>query len=152
MKEKFNLSLNSLWLTITTAALILPVFLPSSANPEYFFGNVIGLVTTIMFILSFPACLLGIPLMFLAELVLGVNPNTIGGMYLHLFLFCLLGYVQWFWLVPRFLGNKPHLQILNLLGIKTGLPLSEAKITDISFPDDDGKTPIERVLQEKDSE
>lgn len=152
MKERFKLSLSQIWLLITTAALILPVFLPSSANPQNFLENIIGTVTVMIFILSFPISIFGLPIMFFANYVLGVNPNTIGGMYLNIFLLCALGYVQWFWIVPRILRNEPYLQILDLFGGKSEIQLLQPKsANNIPFCDSDGRTPIERVFQEKDT-
>ena len=151
MKEEFKLNLSPIWLLISAIALTLPVFLPSSVHPQYFFQDIIGLVTTAMYILSFPAGFLAIPAMFLAELFLGVNPDTIGGMYVNVFLLCVLGYVQWFWIVPRILRNEPRFQMLNLFGEKSEMQLLQAKAANnIPFCDSDGQTPIERVFQEKD--
>jgi len=153
MKEQFKLNLSPIWLLISAAALTLPVFLPSSVNPQYFFQDIIGTVTTMMYILSFPVGLLALPTMFLAELFLGVNPNTIGGMYVNVFLLCVLGYVQWFWIVPRILRNEPRFQTLNLFDRKSEIQLLQAKAANnIPFCDSDGRTPIERVFQEKDKQ
>ncbi len=152
MKEQFKLNLSSIWLLISAVALTLPVFLPSLSNPQHFFQDIIGTVTTMMYILSFPAGLLALPAMFLAELFLGVNPDTIGGMYINVFLLCVLGYVQWFWIVPRVLRNEPRFQTLNLFGEKSEIQLLQAKAANnIPFCDSDGRTPIERVFQEKDT-
>ena len=153
MKEQFKLNLSPIWLLISAAALTLPVFLPSSANPQYFFQDIIGTITTTMYILSFPAGLLALPTMFLAELFLGVNPNTIGGMYVNVFLLCVLGYVQWFWIVPRIWRNEPRLNTLDLFGEKSHIKLLQAKAANnIPFCDSDGRTSIERVFQEKDKQ
>ena len=152
MKEGFKLSLSGLWLLTGIISMLLPVFLPSSANPHNFVQNVIGTSTVTMFILSFPSSLFGLPIMFFASYVLGVDPNTIGGMYLNIFLLCVLGYVQWFWILPRILRNEPQFQMLNLFGGKPEMQLLEAKaMNNIPF-DSDGRTPLERVLQNKDSE
>jgi len=152
MKEQFKLNLSPIWLLISAVALTLPVFLPSSVNPQYFFQDIIGTVTTTMYILSFPAGLLALPTMLLAELFLGVNPNTIGGMYINVFLLCVLGYVQWFWIVPRIWRNEPRLNTLDLFGEKSEIQLLQAKAANnIPFCDSDGRTPLERVFQEKDT-
>lgn len=151
MFENSKLNLSRIWLAISAVALALPVFLPSSADPQNFLENVIGMVTVTMFILSFPISLFGLPLIFFASFILGVDPNTIGGMYLNVFLLCVLGYVQWFWILPRVLRNEPQFQMLNLFG-KPEMQLLEAKaINNIPF-DAEGRTPLERVLQNKDSE
>lgn len=71
MKKPFELNLSPIWLLISALALTLPVFLPSSANPQYLFQDIIGMVTAAMYILSFPFGLLALPLMFLAKLFFG---------------------------------------------------------------------------------
>ncbi len=151
MKEKFRLSLSGMWLLVSLFSLLLPVFLPSSANAHNFVQNAVGTASVTMFILSFPSSLVGLPTMFFAGIVLDVNPNSVEGMYLNLFLLFIFGLVQWFWIVPRILRNEPHLQMLNLPDGKSELQILEAHITNnvhSSF-DLDGRTPLERVFHEK---
>ena len=104
-----------------------------------------------MNVLSFPFGLFALPLMFLAKLFLNVNPNTIGGMYINVFLLCLLVYVQWFWIVPRLLRSESRFQMQLLPGGNSDLKLSEAAINDAEFCDAQGQTPLERIINEKDS-
>jgi len=60
--------------------------------------------------------------------------------------------VQWFWIVPRVLRNEPRFQMLNLFAGKPEIQLSEANAAnDVPFCDSDGKTPLERVFEEKDA-
>ena len=152
MFENSKLSLSRIWLLISAFALILPIFMPSSANPQNFLENVIGTVTVTMFILSFPSSLFGLPVLFFAKLMFDVNPNSIEGMYLNLFLLFVLGLVQWFWIVPRLARSESRFQMLNLVGVNSEAQFLEAKpINNIPF-DDEGKTPLERVLRDKDSE
>ncbi|HVE56769.1 MAG TPA: hypothetical protein VNB22_08070 [Pyrinomonadaceae bacterium] len=152
MKEKVKLSLSGLWLLVSVFSLLLPVFMPSSANASNFAENAIGTASVSMFILSFPSSLFGLPAMYFAGIVLDVNPNSIEGMYLNLFLLFVFGLVQWFWIVPRVLRNEPRFQMLNLFGAKSEIQLLEAKAANnIPFCDSDGRTPIERVFQEKDT-
>jgi len=152
MKEKFKLSLSGLWLLVSIFSLLLPVFMPSSANASNFAENALGTASVSMFILSFPSSLFGLPAMFFAGAVLDVNPNSIEGMYLNLFLLFVFGLVQWFWIVPRILRNEPRFQMLNLFGAKSEIQLLEAKAANnIPFCDSDGRTPLERVFEEKDT-
>ncbi len=151
MKEEFKLNLSPFWLLISVIALTLPVFLPSSAHPQFFYQDIIGTVTLVMNVLSFPFGLLALPLMFPAKLFLNVNPNTIGGMYINVFLLCLLGYVQWFWIVPRLWRSESRFQMQILLGGNSDLKLSEAAINDAEFCDAQGQTPLERIINEKNS-
>ena len=153
MNERFKLSLWQIWLLISVFSLLLPVFLPSSANPQNFLENIIGTVTVTMFILSFPSSLFGLPMMLFAQVALDVNPNTMQGMYLNLFLLFVLGSVQWFWTFPRLLRNEPRFQMLNLLGGKSEPQLSAVKFDgNVEFCDSQGRTPVERIIHEKDSE
>ena len=152
MNERFKLGLWQIWLLISVFALLLPVFLPSSANPQNFLENVIGTVTVTMFILSFPSSLFGLPIMFFAQIALDVNPNTMQGMYLNLFLLFVLGSVQWFWILPRVLRNEPRFQMLNLRGGKAEPLLSAVKFDgNVESCDSQGRTPVERIIYEKDS-
>ena len=153
MNERFKLRLWQIWLLISTFSLMLPVFLPSSANPQNFLENVIGTVTVTMFILAFPSSLFGLPIMFFAAVALDVNPNSMQGMYLNLFLLFALGSVQWFWILPQILRNEPRLQMLNLLGVKSDAQLSAAKFDgNIESCDSQGRTPVEKFIYEKDFE
>lgn len=152
MKERFKLSLSGLWLLVSVFSLLLPVFMPSSANASNFAENAIGTASVSMFILSFPSSLFGLPAMYFAGIVLDVDPNSIQGMYLNLFLLFVFGLVQWFWIVPRVLRNEPRFQMLNLFSAKSEMQLLEAKAANsIPFCDSDGRTPLERVFEEKDS-
>jgi ABC-type uncharacterized transport system permease subunit len=119
MKVQFKLSIWQFWLLVSVFSLLLPVFMPSYPNPRNLLANVVGTVTITMFILSFPSSLFGLPVLLFAQIALDVNPDTIQGMYLNLFLLFVLGSVQWLWIVPRLLRNEPRLQILNLLGVKS---------------------------------
>ena len=151
MKEEFKLNLSPIWLLISVIALTLPVFLPSFSNPQYFYQDVIGTVTLAMNVLAFPFGLLALPVMYLPELFLNVNPNMIGGRYINVFLLCVLGYVQWFWIVPRLLQSELRFKVQNLFGRESNLKLSEAAINSAEFCDSQGRTPVERIIYEKDS-
>jgi hypothetical protein len=132
--------------------MLLPVFMPSSANASNFAENALGTASVSMFILSFPSSLFGLPVMFFAKTALDVNPNSIEGMYLNLFLLFVFGLVQWFWIVPRILRNEPRFQRLDLFGGEPETQVLQAKAANnIPFCDADGKTPLERVFQEKDT-
>jgi len=151
MKERFKLSLSGVWLVSSLVSLILPVFIPSYAHPQSFIQNVIGTSTVTMFILSFPSSLFGIPLLYVAQAAIGVDPNTISGMYMNLFLLFVLGLVQWFWIVPRIWRNDPDVVILNLPR-EPEMLLSEARpAAGFDFFDSQSRTPLERVLQHDDT-
>jgi ascorbate-specific PTS system EIIC-type component UlaA len=153
MTEHFKLNLGRIWLLVGGISLVLPVFLPSSAHPQNFLQNVIGTTTITMFILSFPSSLFGIPLFFFAQVALGIDPNTIGGMYLNLFLMFVLGMVQWFWIVPRLLKKNRNIETLNLRGQVIHPLLTQEKANiDRDFFDSRSRTPLERAISEDEGE
>jgi ascorbate-specific PTS system EIIC-type component UlaA len=153
MNDRFKLSLRGIWLSVSVLSLILPVFLPSSSNPQNFLANVIATSTVTMFILSFPSSLFGIPLLFFAQMALGVDPNSIGGMYLNLLLLFVLGLVQWFWIAPRLWRHDPDFQTLNLPLRTADFQLHEASGGDnFEFFDSRSRTPLERVINNDDSD
>ena len=148
MNERFKLSLGQIWVLISSFCLLLPVFMPSSADPQHFFENVMGTVTVTMFILSFPLSLVGLPLMFMTGAILQVDLRSIEGMYLNLTMMFAFGVMQWFWILPRYLAKNPKFQTLNLLGTRPEVLLAEAKIESrTDFYDTRGRTPLERVIQ-----
>ena len=100
VSDYFKSNLRAFWLMTAALSLVLPVFVPSFGwlNP---FTNVIGMATALMFILSFPLSLLAAPITFLIDVLLGVDPRTIGGRYLSVCVMFVLGAVQWFWIAPR---------------------------------------------------
>jgi len=150
MSEKFKFSLSGMWLFVCVFTLLIPVFLPSVAgwaNPS---TNAVGAATASMFILSFPSSLFGLPLMFFVGDSIGVNPNSIEGMYLNLFVMFVLGLVQWFWVLPRIWRNDPKVQILDLPAKLEDRPMRVfAPAETFSAFDQRMQTPVERVLRQE---
>lgn len=139
-----------MWLLVSLFSLILPVFLPSSVNSPNPAANAIGAATATMFILSFPSSLFGIPLIFIVDHVLGVEPNSMSGMYANLLMLFTLGAAQWFWIVPRVWRNEPNLQILTLPIGGSPIQLPESRVADeFEFFASKDQTPLERVLNQR---
>lgn len=111
---KFKLSLKQIWLAVGIFSLILPVFLPSEADSNNAFLNIVGIVNIVMFILSLPCSLFGLPVVFFAWYALEMNPNSIQGAYLNTILFFALGFVQWFWIARFWSPTEPILQEIKL--------------------------------------
>jgi hypothetical protein len=151
MTERFKLSLSGMWLIVSLFSLLLPVFLPSNAfsgNPA---ADVIGTATATMFILSFPSSLFGVPLLVVVDYVLSVDPNSIQGMYVNLFVLFVLGLVQWFWIVPRVWRREPDVQMLNLPIASSLGQLAEAPANaDFDAFASRESTPVDRLINEDD--
>lgn len=150
MTDRLKLSLSSMWLIASLFSLALPVFLPSSATAPGFVANSIGTATATMFILSFPSSLFGIPLLFVVDHALGVDMNSLQGMYVNLMMLFVLGLIQWFWILPRvWQPRDADVQRLNLpisaeeIRLPEGNPGNASSWTEGTHP-----TPLERALRD----
>ena len=151
MIERYTSILKWAWLLISGICLTLPVFIPSYPSPgSPLPGDVMGAATGVMFMLSFPSSVL-----WAVALAFGRGPSgwhiySIWDMYLSLFFLCVLGYIQWFYVLPRISKKKePLLQVIDLHAGHAVLPLDEIRIdADFAFFDSNSKTPVERVIEE----
>ena len=133
------------WLTAGALSLALPVFVPSFGwlNP---FTDVIGMANLVMFALSFPSSVVAIPWSYSLGSSLGIEPNTMGGRYLAVWVMFLLGAIQWFWLVPK-LGRAIKERRKNeLAGSADSVRLNESPEFDAARTQT--TTPLERALND----
>lgn len=131
--------------------LAVPVFVPSVSV------DIIGICLTVMIVLSYPLAMLFGWIFF----VFGSSDSSIGSMYLMLFAFSVLAYVQWFVLVPRiarFLKSKFFVKDvkINLTAkVETinALPKPESQFNLGDFQqnwyDEQKRTPVERIIENK---
>ncbi len=123
----YKISFKQAWLAISVLMLELPVFFPSYSNPETIFQSAIGIASVSMFFLSFPMSLIGVPLGFFISKLLGIDPASIGGMYLSLLVLFVMGFVQWFLIAPWLLKGKSLFGWLYPAGVKPKVLLAEAR-------------------------
>jgi hypothetical protein len=131
----------------SVACMFLPIFIPSPRGAAGVFQSVIDMAMMTMYLISFPMSLLGVPLLYVVQILLGIDPNTIGGKYLNVFTVFLLGAVQWFWLVPRLLTRRREEQILVSAQRTENLPPAPADV--MFFFGREQRTPLERVLDDR---
>jgi hypothetical protein len=144
MGERMKFSLSTVWLILSIATLLAPVFIPSGPG-----RNVIGYATATMMLLSFPSSLFVAPLMIFVNFSIGFNTIAFEGQYLNLIFLFAVGCLQWFWIAPRISGENAKLQALGLEVSSRG-PALPRPIPRIFFRpfDTDGRTPVERVIEE----
>jgi len=148
MNTYLKQNLRAMWLMTAALSLVLPIFLPSSAHSSGIMSNVIGSATVTMFILSFPASLLGLPVVFFGDGMFEFEQASIGGMYLNLWIFFLLGVLQWFVIVPRVWRGNRNVQELGLPKTESEILLTEASVSNMAdFCRRDPRTPLERVIR-----
>ncbi len=150
MKIKFEFSFKTLWLFVSAIFLTLPVFVPSFPDSVVFFGDVMTLSSTILFVISFPLSLLGLPLSALLQMLWNADAQSIQGFYLQAVSFFLTGFVQWFVVVPRVMkkvSSRKHEPTVNEYQTVN----SDDKKLPVAF-DESGFTPLENVLKNKEEE
>jgi hypothetical protein len=150
---KKQIKFKYIWIALNFVLLAIPVFVPSNNV------DVIGICLSIPIILSYPLGILAGVVFFYFHLL----DNSIGSLYLMLFVFSVLAYIQWFVIFPRFarfVKNKLFGRDLiinvsaNLETIKKALPESETRFETSDFQqnwyDERRRTPVERVFEDKD--
>jgi hypothetical protein len=145
MDEIIFFRLRLLWVITAISSLILPVILPSSAAPGDPIHNVIGTATAAMFVLSFPGSIVGIPIVFLAEMVFAYDPNSISGMYINLLLLFGMGVLQWFWIMPKVIGQEEQHRPVH---VTSALALTDACGPDFGKVPFREKSPVETIIDE----
>jgi len=153
MKMSAKWSLSTLWLLASMTALFVPIYIPSAQGAVPIFQNAIAMSTAVMYALAFPASLLGVPILYVTQALLGIDPNAIGGKYVNLFIVFLLGVIQWFFIVPRLLRTRHEDSRIGELQGATNAQLRSGD-AGINIPtdlfDSDLKTPLDRVFSEND--
>lgn len=142
MREKIKIDLSSLWLFVSIATLLAPIFIPSAPG-----SNVLGYATVLMVLLSFPSSLFAAPLMVFVNIALGIHAHTSEGMFLNLIMLFGLGVAQWYWIVPKVWGTASQVQTLGIAanGPINSFPTSISE--DLFRPIDvEGRTPVERLI------
>lgn len=140
-----------IWIALNFLLLALPVFIPSNVV------NVMGICTLIVYLLSTP-----LNQMVLWDFFISIFfDGSIGSMYLMLFVFSVLAYIQWFVIVPRlvrFVKNKFFVKDLKIslsanLEAINALPQAETRFDANDFQqnwyDERRKTPVERVFEDE---
>jgi hypothetical protein len=142
--------LKSVWLFLAVALLIMPIFIPSFGNTYNSSNNAISIATLGMFFLTFPSSVIAMPVIFLNLAALDIHPHSIGGGYMALVLLSIVGFLQWFWLMPKlFSGDEPELQRLDLRESIGNPRLFQQRPEHYSdWFDTKGPTPLESVMKD----
>ena len=105
--------------------------------------------TTAMFLLAFPSGLMASSGIVFLEAATRFTVSTGEIAVLNLLLLFIAGFVQWFWAVPRLFGRTLSIQRLDLSGsIKNPRLFVANPETYVGWMDEQGTTPLERVMRE----
>ena len=107
--------LRHFWLVISAASLLLPLTALFGNEEGLAFNGVTIGVLAFLFAFSLPFSILALP--FIAGFRYGIelDMNSIFGAYFFIVLLNAFGYVQWFWLVPKFFNRGKDFKLPTIL-------------------------------------
>lgn len=133
--------LRKLWLGVSGFSLLLPIMTRSSLIFE---ETMVTAIAT-MYVLSLPISFFATPLLLGLRFVLEMQPHSMLYAYFYLALLNLLGYIQWFWLTPRFLEGAKPFALPSILSN----PAAEMRTSPIHPAwDTTGRTRLERIMDD----
>lgn len=101
-----------LWLGVSFISLIMPLAIYS--RPE--FETVMNITIITMLVLTVPISLCAGLLFVGLRFVLEMSPDSMFNTYFYLVLINILGYLQWFWIAPKFFGKPKEFKLPTILG------------------------------------
>jgi hypothetical protein len=105
-----------LWLVVSAASLIFPYVLFSGKFETIDAANAVTVLLAIVFVFSLPFSLFGLPLLALFKYGIELDLNSMFGAYFNVVLLNIFGYLQWFWLMPKFFNRGKEFRLPTILG------------------------------------
>lgn len=115
MYDRLESNLKRFWVLVSVVSLLLPLFLSQFGLPAATFGRIIEIEVICLFALSLPSSFFVIPLLAAFKMVLEININSVEGAYFYIVLLNIIGYIQWFRLMPTFFGKTKPLKFDSIL-------------------------------------
>lgn len=103
--------LKRLWFSVSIVSLLLPLI--AYSMPE--FVNVMNVTIIAMLVLTLPISFLASVLFVGLRFVLEMYPDSLFNTYFYLVLINILGYLQWFWIAPKFFGAPKEFRLPTIL-------------------------------------
>jgi drug/metabolite transporter (DMT)-like permease len=115
MNRGLETKLKYIWCLMSVISLLLPLYPNYFADSPETFGNIMIPALIVLFVVSFPISFFAIPLFVLFKFILEIEPNEMFGAYLYLGLFNIIGFIQWFWLMPKIFGNSKPFNLPSIV-------------------------------------
>ena len=148
MSDNLKIALTGIWLMLSSACVVLPVFVPSNVYSGDPFANVVGTSAVTMFVLSFPSSLLGLPISMLIQSAMEVGQYSLMGLWVNTLVFFGLGVGQWFWAVPRLKAYTAQVRA-DVADRDPTRPLGEIALGGVESFDENERSPVERVFDDR---
>ncbi len=115
MNNTWETKLQRLWFLVSAVSLLLPLILSAFAVTTEVFTNVMTICVGAMFVFSFPTSLFALPFLALFRLILEMEVDSMFPAYLYLGMLNIIGYVQWFRVMPAFFGTTKPITLPTIL-------------------------------------
>lgn len=115
MYEKLGSKLKGLWVAASLISLALPIFAAQFDLSRAAFGRIIEVEMICLLALALPSSLFIVPLLVAFKMVIELDYNQIEGAYFYIILLNIIGYIQWFRLMPTFFGKAKPLKFDSIL-------------------------------------
>lgn len=115
MNKVWETKLQRFWLVISAISLLLPILLNLTNIETENFANRTMILLAIMFVISMPFSIFSLPLMALFRYGIELDLNSMFGTYFFIVLLNIFGYLQWFWLMPKFFDRGREFKLPTIL-------------------------------------
>lgn len=117
-KMSLTSNLKYIWLAVTSFSVVSMIFMWFGYDSQNL-QNTVHVLNALMLILSLPCSLFAVPVVFLANHYLDINPFSTEGINLATIFLFVLGMMQWFWIARLWSPDKYSFQKIDLLDAKT---------------------------------
>jgi hypothetical protein len=115
MNKVWETRMQRLWLVTSAISLLCPLLLFSGKFETVNAANAVTVLLAIVFVLSLPVSFFSLPLMALFKYGIELELDSMFGAYFNLVLLNIFGYLQWFWLMPKFFNRGKELKLPTIL-------------------------------------
>lgn len=115
MYERLESNLKRFWLLMSVVSLALPLVLNSLGAASADYAKAVETAVIVLFALTFPSSFFAIPLLALFKMILEIDVSETFGAYLYIVLLNIIGYVQYYRLLPTFFGKAEPLKMVSIL-------------------------------------
>lgn len=115
MNKTWETKLQRLWMLVSVTSLVLPLILSALSVTTEVFTSIMTITIGVIFVLTLPTSICAIPFLALFKFILEMNADTLFTTYFYLALLNIIGYVQWFRIMPAFLGTSKSVSMPTIL-------------------------------------
>lgn len=115
MYENIESNLKRFWLLVSAVSLAFPLVLNLLNTGAADYAKAVEIGVIVLFVLTFPSSFFAIPLLALFKMILEIDISEAFGAYLYIVLLNIIGYVQYFRLLPTYFGKSAPLKMVSIL-------------------------------------